>query len=320
MAYVFKVDHLPKGHRNRPGYPMKPKGLIFHTTNNWNKGATDEMHAEYMENTNRVVSWHETVDRDSCTQHIPHTENAWHAGDGGNGHYNRNWLGMEIACNSTPYGEKIDDETYNNAVRRAAEICKQYNFAWAQLQPHKIVYGKNCPHNTLFDHETFKKDVFLKVAEMSKKPAAKPVVKTGDGYLYVVQKGDTLTEIAEAHDKAVDYLVRLNKLEDPDKIYVGQRIQLQGKAPEPKKKEVVKPASNKKRIYLPPTASSWRIYPLSKAPVKANALSSKLNPKKFGGLSYEILGMDEPYTYIIQTSNFGKVKIYGHPSTGAVIK
>ncbi|MGP9042089.1 LysM peptidoglycan-binding domain-containing protein [Cytobacillus kochii] len=225
----FRVDHLPKGHKNRPGYAMKPKGLLFHTTNNWSSSAGDEQHAEYMENTTRTVSWHETVDRDSCTQHIPHTENAWHAGDGSSGHYNRNWIGLEIACNSVKQGQKLDKATYNNAVQRAAEICDQYNFTWGQLQPHKIVYGKNCPHNTLFSHNKFKEDVFDKVAELNKKPAQKPKptpTETGVVSSHKVVKGDTLSEIAAKYGTSVDKLVDLNNIKDKSLIKVGQVIKL----------------------------------------------------------------------------------------------
>lgn len=79
------------------------------------------------------------------------------------------------------------------------------------------------------------------------------------------------------------------------------------------------PATPAKRyLNLPPSASSWNVYPLSKAPVKGNECG-KLNPAKFGGLSYEILNTPQDNVYTIQTSNFGKVNIYGAPSTGAVI-
>lgn len=74
-----------------------------------------------------------------------------------------------------------------------------------------------------------------------------------------------------------------------------------------------------KTLVLPKTASSWSVYPLNKAPVKVNAKGS-LNPKKFGGLSYEILGNPQKDVYTINTSNFGKVNIYASTSTGAIIK
>lgn len=156
-----RIDYLPKGHRNRPGHYMQPIGLLFHTTNNWNDGAGDEMHGQYMKTvTDRIVSWHDTVDKDSWTRHIPHNENAWHAGDGSSGHYNRNWLGLEIACEAVKYGEPLDAATYNNAVDVAAQIMMEHGWDTEdRLEPHRIVYGKDCPHHTLFDTNKFKRDV-----------------------------------------------------------------------------------------------------------------------------------------------------------------
>lgn len=78
--------------------------------------------------------------------------------------------------------------------------------------------------------------------------------------------------------------------------------------------------SKKRTIYLPPTVAEWRIYPLNAAPIKKNALPDRLHPSKFGGLTYDILGEPEPNVYIIETRDFGKVKIYGGPDTDAVIK
>jgi hypothetical protein len=74
----------------------------------------------------------------------------------------------------------------------------------------------------------------------------------------------------------------------------------------------------KKQIILPAEAESWRVYPLDKPPVKGNA-TGYLNPKKFGGLKYEIVGNPQKDVYTIVTSDFGTVNIYGAPSTGAKI-
>ena len=84
------------------------------------------------------------------------------------------------------------------------------------------------------------------------------------------------------------------------------------KTTETKKKTV-------RMLYLPKTATSWKVYPTNKAPVKGNE-KGYLNPKKFGGLSYEILGNPQTDVYTIQTANFGKVNIYAAKSTGATIK
>lgn len=163
-----KLNLLPKGHRNRPGYFMQPKGLLYHTTNNWTDGAGDEMHGKYMATTNTPVSWHDTVDKDSWTQHLPHNESGWHAGDGPSGRYNRNWLGLEIACEAVAPGQSLDKATYDNAVDAAAQIMME--FGWDtedRLEPHNVVYGKDCPHHTLFDREQFEIDVLELVRERS---------------------------------------------------------------------------------------------------------------------------------------------------------
>ena len=46
---------------------------------------------------------------------------------------------------------------------------------------------------------------------------------------YVIQKGDTLTSIAKAHDTTVQALVELNDIKDPDKIFAGDTIKIPGK-------------------------------------------------------------------------------------------
>lgn len=45
---------------------------------------------------------------------------------------------------------------------------------------------------------------------------------------YVVQKNDTLSEIAAAHNTTVEALVALNGIENPDLIYVGQKLIISG--------------------------------------------------------------------------------------------
>ncbi|WP_186306462.1 M23 family metallopeptidase [Siminovitchia fortis] len=92
----------------------------------------------------------------------------------------------------------------------------------------------------------------------------------------------------------------INPLENPVNIVIPE--------PQPRKK-----------LILPKSASSWRVYPLNKKPVKGNEIGF-LNPKKFGGLEYEILGNSLKYVYTIQTANFGKVNIYAAPDTGAKVK
>ena len=43
---------------------------------------------------------------------------------------------------------------------------------------------------------------------------------------YVVQKGDKLTKIAKKFNTTVDWLVDVNNIKDPNKIYVGQKLRV----------------------------------------------------------------------------------------------
>ncbi|GIN93294.1 hypothetical protein J22TS1_43450 [Siminovitchia terrae] len=84
------------------------------------------------------------------------------------------------------------------------------------------------------------------------------------------------------------------------------------------KETEAKIVNKKKRVYLPASDSSWRVYPLDKAPKKGNE-KGFLKPSKFGGLDYEILDSPQKDVYTIQTSDFGKVNIFAAPSTGTII-
>lgn len=77
--------------------------------------------------------------------------------------------------------------------------------------------------------------------------------------------------------------------------------------------------SKTKRLYLPATAKRWRVYNL-KSLVRVGHECGFLLPSKFGGLDYDIIRMVDSNVAIIKTRDFGEVKIYVAPSTGAIIK
>lgn len=63
-------------------------------------------------------------------------------------------------------------------------------------------------------------------------------------------------------------------------------------------------------VNLPPNIDLWAFYDVNVTPVKKNKKGS-LCPKKYGGLSYKILGYTNNNTCVkIKTKNFGNVKIY----------
>ena len=86
-----------------------------------------------------------------------------------------------------------------------------------------------------------------------------------------------------------------------------------------KKATDVKEPSISLTLYLPGSATTWRVYPIGVAPVVGNECG-KLLPSKFGGLTYDIEGWSQPDVAIIQTRDFGKVQIYVAKSTGAIIR
>jgi len=75
-----------------------------------------------------------------------------------------------------------------------------------------------------------------------------------------------------------------------------------------------------KSIFLPADNDTWTVYQLDKPAIKNPAnIAGQLAPKQFGGLTYTILRDFGNYTFEIQTSSFGYVKIYAAPDTGAII-
>lgn len=98
---VFQ-DFIPVGARNRPGHHMRPEGITVHDTGNTQQNANAKAHAKYIKSPDaaaRPASWHFTVDDREIWQHLPLTENGWHAGDGRNGPGNRTTIGIEMCVN-----------------------------------------------------------------------------------------------------------------------------------------------------------------------------------------------------------------------------
>lgn len=75
---------------------------------------------------------------------------------------------------------------------------------------------------------------------------------------------------------------------------------------------VVKPT--KQYLKLSRFVPSWRVYPLNKPVVSGNEVG-KLAPMRFGGLTYEILEELPNSVYVINTTTFGKVKIWAGKGT-----
>ncbi|MGL5693481.1 MAG: LysM peptidoglycan-binding domain-containing protein, partial [Peptostreptococcaceae bacterium] len=58
-------------------------------------------------------------------------------------------------------------------------------------------------------------------------PTPKPKPVPNSKYItYIVKKGDSLSKIASRYNTSVESIVKLNKIKDPNKIYVGQLLRI----------------------------------------------------------------------------------------------
>ena len=144
-------DLIPAARNNRPGYPLTASYITIHDTDNTDPGANALMHANYLKNPDTSVgmpnnpdqpkSWHFTVDDHEVRQHLPITENGWHAGDGPNGTGNRQTIGVEICMNSDGNRTQAED----NAAWITAKLLKEKSLALDRVKQHYDWSAKNCP-------------------------------------------------------------------------------------------------------------------------------------------------------------------------------
>ena len=170
MAVQIIQDFIPKGRKNRPGYKLTPKYITIHDTANTQAGADAKAHARYLKGSTAAAipaSWHFTVDDKVIYQHLPLTENGWHAGDGTNGTGNRQSIGIEICENRD--GNRAQAE--KNAAWLVAKLLKDYGLKITAVKQHYDWSKKNCP-NVLRGRKDGWKN-FLAAVEAHLKPAPK---------------------------------------------------------------------------------------------------------------------------------------------------
>lgn len=135
-------QYIPKGSQNRPAHPMSPKYITIHDTGNASKGAGAKNHAIYAGRGVNEVGYHFVVDDKNIYQLLPLNENAWHAGDGGNGTGNRQSIAIEICEN--PESNRATAE--KNAQQLTAYLMKKCGIPLSNVKQHYDWNGKNCPH------------------------------------------------------------------------------------------------------------------------------------------------------------------------------
>ena len=143
----LQIDHIPEGRPNRSGSPLRPEFITVHNTGNPGKTADAEAHARFLKNTGyyvhngskRWVSWHYTVDHDSCVRHLPLNEVGWHAGSSLG---NSSSIGIEICMNDA----LNQDMAFDRAQRLVACLCYDLGLdPRMAVKPHMHWSGKLCP-------------------------------------------------------------------------------------------------------------------------------------------------------------------------------
>lgn len=143
LGVPFRVALIPKGNRNRPGYPMRPEWVTVHETGNPNVGANAEMHRRFVHGGggSEGVSFHFVVDDREVIQLLPLTENGWHAGDGANGPGNRTSIAIETCVNADGDWEA----TLGNLAALVVALCRSYGWGVDRVVQHNRWSGKDCP-------------------------------------------------------------------------------------------------------------------------------------------------------------------------------
>jgi lysozyme len=112
---------------------------------------------------------------------------------------------------------------YNTTLGRGADI-------WQYSSEGKVA-GISGNTDMNWAYRDFAAEIGGKTQPVSTPTPVAPTPSGNDDYLHVVATGEVLSKIAAKYSVTVDYLVKLNGIADPDRIYVGQRLKLQGNVP-----------------------------------------------------------------------------------------
>lgn len=148
----IKVDLLPDGSPLKPNKKRtETKYVVIHNTGMAHPTATAAGLNEYIHTTNRIASWHFSIDDKETYQELDLDEVGWHAGDGsytyketwsgGIGGGNLNGIGIE----SCVY-QGVD---FNKVLRRLAKLTAmlliQYDLDMQCIKQHYDFSSKDCP-------------------------------------------------------------------------------------------------------------------------------------------------------------------------------
>lgn len=307
----------------------KPKGVVIHNDAG-SKNATAKWYmTTFLPDRVKVKQSnlgfaHYYVDRNTIGRCENTNNKAWHVGQSDG---NANYIGFEV-CQSIGESEanfKLNEEM---TFRQVAEDLQFYGLPANRdtVKLHKQFSSTSCPHRSVALHgdNTKVQDYFIArvkhymslgktVAEMLKKDNQA-----------VVSKPVSTPVAPKPATKSIDTLVAETKAGkhgngDARKKSLGSNYDAVMKVINGGSKPAAKPVTNKKRVYLPKSAKTWRVYKTS-GPYTTGREVGFLAPAQYGGLDYEIIKTLATDVYQIKTGAFGNVAIYAAKSTGATVK
>ncbi len=215
---------------------------------------------------------------------------------------------LERDVSSIKRGSKSSGTTYNGGTDLAAHttyVARPGDTLWRIATTHRVSVGEIQQLNRMTGEEVLVGQTLLvpsphRLSSPTTTASYKPSTPGGSGPVtsgtssYTVKKGDSLKAIAIRHRMTTAELASANRIKNPDKIYVGQRLKIPGStasvAASPSTSETVPlPGFGVENLPPPPSPASLAPPPApAPAPAPPPAPSSSALDSHRGILAYRV--------------------------------
>lgn len=114
----------------------------------------------------------------------------------------------------------LNIESTTNTTEVIVYVVKKGDTLWGISQKYRISLNKIVTDNNIKNPNLIYPGQKLKIVKTNGNNSS----NTNNKYVYVVRRGDTLTQIAKIYNVSVNYLVNKNNIKNPNLIYPGQII------------------------------------------------------------------------------------------------
>lgn len=207
-----------------PNFSSRDGGKINSIILHYTTAGTAQSSINHFKNPASQVSAHYIIDKNGdIYQMVQDNDKAWHAGNA-----NRHSIGIEHVAK---VGDKLTEVQEKSSIALIKWLMTEYKISKDSIQGHKQVGSTSCPGNIFGDDINDGNVPKLKAWVDKNFSVILPnedtrLVPSGVG-IYIVRRGDTLSAIADRHDRSLPEILALNPdINDPDKIFIGQQIKV----------------------------------------------------------------------------------------------